>query len=160
VHSVEGLLDVHERVHRNLKDLIAHCAGLPAGTADQLVEGFGEGTIRLRIHHMLGAERYWMSVLRGDPDAADDSDSYPELASLEELRAEIFESTRSFLASLDDAGLSTARRVKVWGGDERELRPADVFYRTQTHHYHHQGQVLALCRALGRPASGLDYPLL
>jgi uncharacterized damage-inducible protein DinB len=31
--------------------------------------------------------------------------------------------------------------------------------RTMTHIYHHQGQVTAMCRLLGRPVNGLDYPI-
>ncbi|MBK9305322.1 MAG: hypothetical protein IPM94_16040 [bacterium] len=28
-----------------------------------------------------------------------------------------------------------------------------------THVFHHQGQLTAMCRLLGRPSEGLDYPL-
>jgi len=30
--------------------------------------------------------------------------------------------------------------------------------RTLTHFFHHQGQIAAMCRLLGKPVSGLDYP--
>jgi uncharacterized damage-inducible protein DinB len=38
--------------------------------------------------------------------------------------------------------------------------PALIFVRTTVHIYQHQGQVLAMCRLLGRPGPGnLDFPL-
>ena len=46
-------------------------------------------------------------------------------------------------------------------GETRLLRPADVIMRIVTHIFNHQGQVLAMCRALGKPNEqiDLDYPL-
>jgi len=159
MHSIEGLLDIHARVHENVKDLIAHCAGLSAEEAERRLEGFGEATIRLQIHHAIGAEGYWMDVLQGRPDATDTSPDFPDVASLEAFRDVTCEATRSFLASLDEAALNSPRTVKLWNGEAVDLSPAQVFLRTQTHYYHHQGQVLAMCRALGRPGSGFNYPI-
>jgi len=34
-----------------------------------------------------------------------------------------------------------------------------VFARTLVHIYHHMGQVAAMCRLLGKPTQGLDFPI-
>jgi uncharacterized damage-inducible protein DinB len=47
----------------------------------------------------------------------------------------------------------------TWGDRTRELTPAHVFMRTLTHIYQHQGQIVAMCRLLGKPVGGLDYPI-
>jgi uncharacterized damage-inducible protein DinB len=47
----------------------------------------------------------------------------------------------------------------TWRGEKKILVPAHVIIRTQVHIYHHQGQILAMCRLLGRPANGFDYPI-
>ncbi len=159
MYTLEALLDIHERVHQNLKDLIAHCSKLEPGAADRKVEGFADWTVRLHVHHGLGAERYWMGVLQGWVDADDDSAEYLLMADLETLRAEVFESTRSFLRSLDEDALNTPRHVILWNGSEADLRPAHVLLRTQMHYYHHNGLVLAMCRAMGHPGSGIDFPI-
>ena len=46
-------------------------------------------------------------------------------------------------------------------GQTRLLRPADVVMRVVTHLFSHQGQILAMCRSLGRPNAthDVDYPL-
>jgi uncharacterized damage-inducible protein DinB len=82
----EALLDIHERAHRGLRKMIAHC---------------GE----------FGPEE-----------------------------------------------LNSPRTMKTWR-DEVSLRPAHVVLRTQTHIFQHQGQVTAMCRLLGRPLSGIDFPI-
>ena len=65
------------------------------------------------------------------------------------------------LETLDRAGddeLNAARMTSTWGGKELELVPAHVVMRTVAHLYHHQGQVTAMCRLLGKPIGFLDYP--
>ncbi|MBC8366101.1 DinB family protein [bacterium] len=159
MYSREALLDMHSRVHKNLAGLIAHCAKLSPEDAERKLEAFGDATIRLQIHHAIGAEKYWMGVLQGVVDAADTSGDYPDVASLEAFRIEVFQATREFLNSLDEEALNGERRVSTWGGHEADLRPSHVFLRTQTHYYQHQGQVLAACRLLGHPGSGFDFPI-
>ena len=40
------------------------------------------------------------------------------------------------------------------------LAPAHVILRTQTHVFHHMGQLAAMCRLLGHPIpQGMDFPL-
>jgi len=159
MYSREALLDIHQRVHQNAKDLIAHAAKLDAEDGDKKVEGFADWTIRLHIHHALGAERYWMGVLQGWVDADDDSAEYPTVADMEALRVEIYESTHGFLQKLDEDSLNKSKQVTLWNGSEAELKPAHVLLRTQMHYYHHNGLVLAMCRALGQPGSGIDFPI-
>ena len=81
----EALLSVHRRAHRNLADLLAHCRTLPVGEPDRPLEGFGYPSVRLQLHHAIGAEEYWVGVLNGvilvDEDDAD------VIAALTKLRA-------------------------------------------------------------------------
>jgi uncharacterized damage-inducible protein DinB len=46
-------------------------------------------------------------------------------------------------------------------GETRVLRPADVILRIVTHVFNHEGQILAMCRTLGKPNESvdLDYPV-
>jgi len=159
MHTADALREVHERTHRSLSRLIAHCQDLGPDEVDREFAGFGYPTVRLQIHHVLGAERYWIGVLEGRIDADDDSDDYPTVASLEALRQSICAATDAYLAGASADELSTARPMTTWGGGERVLVPAHVVIRTLTHVYHHQGQAAAICRMLGRPFDGGDYPI-
>lgn len=49
--------------------------------------------------------------------------------------------------------------MMTWGNREKTLAPQHVVLRVLTHVFHHQGQLAAMCRLLGRPCEGLDYPL-
>ena len=159
MHTPEALMDLHERGHRNVAALLAHCNQLPAEAIDREMSGFGYPTIRLQLHHALGAERYWIGVLEGRIDADDDAPDYPTIESLESLREHVFSATRAYLRASSQHELNTPRSMMTWGNAEHVLTPAHVFARTLVHHYHHMGQVSAMCRILGRPCEGLDFPL-
>jgi uncharacterized damage-inducible protein DinB len=159
MHTAETLIEFHERSHRSLKKLLAHCLQLDVKDLNHELNGFGYSTIRLQFHHEIGAEKYWIGVLQGRIDVDENDSDYPTIESLEAYRQQVFLASEKYLhtASIDE--LNTARLVMTWGGKERLLIPAHVFVRTQTHIYHHQGQIVAMCRLLGKPATGMDYPI-
>lgn len=152
------LLTLHERAHRNLRALLAHCRTLSAEELNLELPGFGYPTVRLQLHHEIGAEKYWIGVLQGRIDADDDSPGYPTVASLEVYREQVCAATEDYLRSASAQELNTARPMITWGNREVMLTPAHVFMRTLTHLYHHQGQIVAMCRLMGKPCAGLDYP--
>ena len=159
MHTPETLLELHERAHRNLAALLAHCRGLSAEEMNRELAGFGYPTVRLQLHHAIGAEKYWIGVLQGRMDADEDSPDYPTMSSLEVYREHVFTTTEAYLRPAAVEELNTARSMLTWGNKAQVLTPAHVFMRTVTHLYHHQGQVVAMCRLLGKPCAGLDYPL-
>lgn len=160
MHTPEALLDLHERSQRNLEKLLAHCRPFGVDEVNRSLEGFGYPTIRLQLHHEISAQEYWLSVLRGRMFAEETEHLYPTIESLEAYRTRVADATTDYLRGASAAELNTARPMTTWGGGERSLMPAHVILRTLTHLYHHQGQVVAMCRLLGKPASGLDFPLL
>ena len=155
----DALLDVHERAHRNLSALMTHCRGLDQAAIDRELAGFGYPTVRLQLHHEISAERYWVSVLEDRMDADENDADYPTIASLELYRDEVAAGTEAYLHAASVEELNTPRAMRTWGGREPVLIPAHVVLRTQMHLYHHQGQILAMCRLLGKPTSGMDYPI-
>ena len=159
MHTPEALLDLHGRAHENLAALLAHCRGVSQEEIDREFPGFGYPTVRLQLHHAIGGEKYWIGVLQGRIDAEEDAPDYPTIASLEAYREQVFAVTEACLRAAAVEELNTARPMMTWGNRERVLVPAHVFMRTLTHLYHHNGQVAAMCRLLGRPVKGLDYPI-
>jgi uncharacterized damage-inducible protein DinB len=159
VYTPEALLDVHERTHRSLAKLIAHCRSLAAEELNRSIDGFGYATVRLQLHHVIGAEEYWVGVLHGLMLAEDNDALFPTIDSLEEYRRKTSATTENYLRGASPDELNTARPMKLWGGREATLAPARCVLRTQMHVYHHQGQVLAMCRLLGKPGGEVDFPL-
>jgi uncharacterized damage-inducible protein DinB len=159
MYTAETLLDLHERAHRSLQKLLEHCRQLSAEELDRKLPGFGYPSVRLQLHHEVGAEEYWIKVLQGRIEVEDNEADYPTVESLEAYRQQVFSATDEYLRAASAEELNTARRMLTWGNKERLLTPAHVFMRTLTHIYHHQGQIVAMCRLLGKPASGMDFPI-
>jgi len=159
MYRPEALMDLHERGHRSLATLLSHCRSFTTDEIDRELPGFGNSTVRLQLHHIIGAEKYWIGVLQGRIDADEDAPDYPTIESLERYREQVFEATKTYLQSASQEALNTAREMMTWGGERPVLTPARVIARTVTHIYHHMGQVAVMCRLLGRPCKGLDFPI-
>lgn len=159
MHGTGALLDLHERAHRSLTALVSHCRELSVEDINRELPGFGYPTVRLQLHHEIGAEKYWVGVLQGRIDAEEDAPDYPTIESLEAYREQVFAATEAYLRAASQEELNTTRPMMTWGNREQLLVPAQVVLRTITHLYHHQGQIAAMCRILGKPSSGWDYPI-
>ena len=157
MNTGKALLDLHERSHCSLADLLAHCRGFSAEELHRELAGFGYPSVQLQFHHEIGAQEYWIGVLEGRVEADDDAPAYATIDLLEAYRQRVFEATGDYLRSAGNDELNTARVMMTWGNKERLLTPAHVFLRTLTHLYHHQGQITAMCRLLGKSINGLDY---
>lgn len=160
MYTPEALADIHDRTQRTFAKLLAHCATLAPVHVDRELEGFYCPTIRLQIHHVIGAERYWLGVIHGRMVLDDDDAVHTTIASLTALRETVAAATRAYIDGASAAELSTPRRMVTYGGGEHLLAPAHIILRTQTHFFHHLGQIAAMCRAVGSPSPGNDFPIL
>lgn len=89
----------------------------------------------------------------------EDEDLYPDLSTLIRFREEVAHESERYLRESSPGELDEPREMTIWGDRKKRLAPAHVIIRTQVHIYHHQGQVLAMCRLIGKPANGFDYPI-
>ena len=161
MYDGESLLDIHGRAHESLRRLITFCAALTAEELNQPLAGFGFPTILRQLEHTIGAEVYWQTVvIRGYSDEVT-MPPLPDLAAIEAFREQTASRTRAYLDDATGAELNTPRLMISDPGQTRLLRPADVILRVVTHIFNHQGQVLAMCRSLGKPNEtiDLDYPV-
>jgi len=161
VLSTGALLAMHAVVHQGIAALLGHCEALGEAEFDRELAGFGYPSVRLQLHHALGAERYWLGVLAGRVDADDDAHRYPTASALAGWRRDVAENTVGVIGQLSDAELAEPRTVTTWRGTPLTVLPVHVVLRVLLHHRHHQGQVTAMCRLLGKPcARELDFPLV
>lgn len=159
MNEPESLLDFHRRCHQSFAKLLDHCGSLTETELHRKLEGFGYPTIQLQVHHVIAAERYWLGVLQGRMDVDEDEDLYPDVAKLKRFREDVANECERYLRESSSAELNQPRDMITWGNKKKRLVPAQVIIRTQAHIYHHQGQILAMCRLLGKPANGFDYPI-
>ena len=161
MYNAATLLDIHARAHESLRRLIVFCGTLTDSELRRPLAGFGFPTILTQLEHTIGAEVYWQTVVtRGYTEEA----SLPvlqDVAAMEAFRARTASTTRSYLERASEAELNSPRQMISDPGQTRLLRPADVIMRVVTHIFNHQGQVLAMCRTIGKPndTHDLDYPV-
>jgi uncharacterized damage-inducible protein DinB len=160
MYTSAALLDLHERAHRSLQKLMAHCRELSPEELDRELPGFGYPSVRLQLHHEIGAEQYWIGVIQGRIEVDENAAAYPTIEALEAYREQVGSATLEYLEGASAEELNTPREMLTWQGAKRLLTPAHVILRTQTHLYHHQGQIVAMCRLLGKPTGGVDFPIV
>lgn len=161
MHNAAALTDTHSRCHQSLAKLIDHCAGFSNDELARELDGFGYPCIRLQLHHVIGAEQYWVGVLRGLMLVDELEQDYASIDALRAFRQRVAGITVEYLNNADEGELNTPRPMTTFGGHERELVPAHIILRTQTHIFQHQGQVAAMSRLLGKPIPpGLDFPII
>lgn len=155
------LIDIHTRAHQCFHKLLDHCAGFSQDELSSELTGFGYSSIRLQLHHVIGSEEYWIGVVRGLMLVDELRDDFASIEALASYRARVADVTAAYLQGATEEELNVRRKMTTWGGHERDLVPAHIVIRTQTHIFHHQGQVAAICRLLGRPfQAGFDFPLI
>ncbi len=160
MYTTAAVLDMHERAHKSLERLIQHCGQLSVEEIDRELPGFGYPSIRRQLEHMIGAQEYWVRVIRGRYTEDESAGEFPTVAAIESYRLRVANETDEYLNASSEDELNGAREMLTWPNKLRTLIPAHVVVRTLTHIYQHQGQVLAMCRLLGRPGpAGLDFPL-
>ncbi len=103
----------------------------------------------------------WQTVVIRGYDKEATLPDLSHLAAIEAFRQHTASTTRSYLDRATAAQLNTPRAMISDPGETRVLRPADVILRVVTHVFNHQGQILAMCRTLGKPNEtiDLDYPV-
>jgi len=163
MYNAATLSDIHARAHEGFRRLIVDvCGTLAPDELGRPLPGFGFPTVQQQLAHTIGAEVYWQTVVtRGYSEEATEP-GLPDLAAIETYRAQTAAVTRSYLEGASDAELNTRRWMISDPGQTRLLRPADVILRIVTHIFNHQGQVLAMSRAIGKPNAehNLDYPVI
>jgi uncharacterized damage-inducible protein DinB len=109
MHTPASLLDLHERTHRCLTVLLVHCRGFTDGDLHRELPGFGYPTIQLQLHHVIGAQRYWIGVLQGRIEADEDAPDFPTIETLERFRGQVFAATEAYLRGATAAELAAVR---------------------------------------------------
>jgi uncharacterized damage-inducible protein DinB len=64
---------------------------------------------------------------------------------------EVGQQTGSYLSSLTDELLNAETSLRFPDGEMYVRTPALVLHHIFTHAYRHEGQIVAMCRALGHP---------
>nr|WP_027086866.1 DinB family protein [Cohnella panacarvi] len=139
--------------------MLAFLEELPPRMLHQPVSGFGRGTI-IRTHlHVVDCYRYWLEsfAFRKLNDHWDVS--VHETADVKFVRkrfAEADELVQRFFHEFDDRWSEPIEQDESWEGYPKEPTPLLLLTHTETHEFHHRGQILTMARHLGYPPPADD----
>jgi uncharacterized damage-inducible protein DinB len=156
VFTLDGVRKFHGWTHASLNLVLDHLSTIPADDYVRELSGFGFRTLREQAIHIFNCEGFWVHTLQGLRYADRTVEEYPDLADVRVLTREVSASTHAYLANLTHQQLNAGTELHFSDGDVAVRTPALVIHHVLTHAFHHKGQIVAMCRALGHPASDTD----
>jgi uncharacterized damage-inducible protein DinB len=156
VFSIDGIRKFHGWTHASLGLVLDHLSTMPTDDYVREVSGFGFRTLREQTIHIFNCEGFWVHTLQGLPYADRTIRECPALADVRGLQKEVSQSTHAYLSILTDQQLNADTELHFSDGDVTVRTPALVIHHVLTHAFHHKGQIVAMCRVLGRPAPDTD----
>jgi len=129
---------------------------MPANDYGTELSGFGFPTLREQAIHIFNCEGFWVHTLQGLRYVNRTPEDCPAVADVRLLQKENSQATHAYLSSLTNQQLNADTELHFSDGDVSVRTPALVLHHVLTHAFHHKGQIVAMCRALGHPASDTD----
>jgi uncharacterized damage-inducible protein DinB len=156
VFTVDGLRKFHGWTHASLNLVLDHLSSIPTNDYVRELSGFGFPTLRGQTIHIFNCEGFWVHTLRGLRYIDRTPEEYPAIAEARLLQKEVHQLTHAYLSNLTDLQLNADAELHFSDGDLAVRTPAFVLHHVLTHAFHHKGQIVAMCRALGHPAPDTD----
>lgn len=154
--TVEGIRKLHGWTHASLNLVLGHLSTMPSDDYGKPLPNFGFRTLREQVIHIFNCEGFWIHTLQGLPYADRDPSEFPAVADARSLEEHVSRGTDAYLSSLGDEQLNEVAELRFSEDDVAFRTPALVLHHVLTHAFHHKGQIVAMCRALGHPAPDTD----
>jgi uncharacterized damage-inducible protein DinB len=156
VFTPDGIRKFHHWTHASLTVLLDHLSTIPASDYSKELPGFGFPTIRQQVIHIFNCEGFWIQVLQARTFTDRNPADHPGVNEARLLQQEVSQQTLAYLSGLPDQQLNSDVELHFPDGDVAIRTPALVLHHVLTHAFHHKGQIVAMCRALGYPAPDTD----
>jgi uncharacterized damage-inducible protein DinB len=160
VFTIDGVRKFQGWTHACLNAALDHLSTMPTNDYVKEVSGFGFPTLRDQTIHIFNCEGFWVHTLQGLPYANRTVEDCPVFADVRRLQKEVSKSTHAYLSTLTNQQLNADAELHFPDGDVAARTPAFVLHHVLTHAFHHKGQIVAMCRALGHPAADTDLSCL
>jgi len=156
VFTVNGVRKFHGWTHASLNLVLDHLSTIPAHDYVTELSGFGFRTLREQAIHIFNCEGFWVQTLQGLRYADRTPEECPAVADVRPLQKQVSQLTHAYLLNLTDQQLNADAELHFSDGEVAVRTPALVLHHVLTHAFHHKGQIVAMCRALGHPAPDTD----
>ncbi len=154
--TLDGVRKFHGWTHASLNLVLHHLSTVPANDYVRELSGFGFPTLREQVIHIFNCEGFWVQTLQGLRYVDRTITDCPRLADVGRLQKEVSQSTHAYLSTLTNQQLNAEGELHFSDGDVAVRTPALILHHVLTHAFHHKGQIVAMCRALGHPAPDTD----
>ena len=154
--TLAGMRKFHNWTHASLALVLEHLATLPASAFTRDLPNFGFPNLRAQVIHIFNCESFWVHILQSANFTDRKPADWPSVSDLPKLQHQVIEHTHSFLARCTEEQLNAPMELHFPDGDRAVRTPALVLHHVLTHAFHHKGQIVAMCRALGYPAPDTD----
>ena len=154
--TLDGIRKLHGWTHASLDLVLDHLSTIPESDYGKDLPGFGFPSLRRQVIHVFNCEGFWIRTLQGQPFANRPPDDYPAVSDARRLQHEVSAQTVAYLSGLTDQALNADTELHFPDGDTAVRTPALILHHVLTHAFHHKGQIVAMCRALGHPAPDTD----
>jgi len=154
--TIEGIRKLHGWTHSCLNVVFDHLSTIPASDYGRELTGFGSPTLRQQVLHVLNCEGFWIHTLQGLPYKDKSPAECPAVSDARLLQREVTGQTMAYLSGLSDERLNCDTELRFPDGDRAIRTPALILHHLLTHAFHHKGQMVTMCRALGHPVRDTD----
>lgn len=154
--TLDGIQKFHGWTHASLSLLLDHLSSIPATDYAKVLPAVGFPTLRAQVIHILNCEGFWIHTLQGLPYVDRNPVECPTVADAKLFEQEIGRRTHTYLSGLTDQQLNNETELNFSDGEIAIRTPALILHHVLTHAFHHKGQIVAMCRALGHPAPDTD----
>ena len=154
--DLDGIRKFHGWTHLCFGRVLDHLATLSQSDYIREVPNFGFATLRAQTIHILNCEGFWVHTLRGKVYIDRNPAEYATVDDARRMQREITGQTLDYLSNLTDRQLNTNVEMHFPDGDIAVRTPALIIHHFMTHAFHHKGQIVAMCRAIGHPARNTD----
>jgi uncharacterized damage-inducible protein DinB len=154
--TLAGIRKLHAWTHGSLTLVLDHLSTIPQNDYAKEIPNFGFPTLQAQVIHILNCEGFWIHVLQALPFADEVPAGWPDVPAARVLQQKVGANTHAYLSGLTDEQLNTDTTLHFPDGDTATRTPALVLHHFLTHAFHHKGQIVSMCRALGYPAPDTD----
>jgi uncharacterized damage-inducible protein DinB len=156
VFTLDGVRKLHGWTHSSLGLLLDHLFVISPEDYAKVLPAFGFPSVREQVIHIFNCESFWVRTLLGLRHVDRNTAECPGVADARRFQQEISQQTHMYLLGLTEMKLNSAQELHFSDGDVAVRTPAHILHHVLTHAFHHKGQIVAMCRALGHPAPDTD----
>lgn len=154
--TLDGIRKFHNWTHASLNILLDHLTTVPSDNYVKELPGFGFSTLQKQILHIFNCEGFWIHTLQGRQYVDRTPLECSDVADARLLQQEVTRRTQDYLSNSTDLQLNADTDLHFSDGNNAVRSPGLILHHVLTHSFHHKGQIVAMCRQLGRPAPDTD----